>query len=75
LRYSIRTPRGNSAKWTILDNRGVAVFTGHYRQCEEWLDLCDAESRHLPKRSADYTIAFARMMASVGVCFHQMIGD
>jgi hypothetical protein len=74
LRYSIRTPSGNSTQWAVLNDRGVAVFSGHYQQCEEWLDLRDAESRRLPKRSAGYAIAFARMMTWLGASLRPLVG-
>lgn len=39
--YSVMLPRGESSIWRIVDDRGAVVFTGPYRQCEEWLDLAD----------------------------------
>ena len=39
--YTILSPKSNSATWMILNDRNEVVFTGHFRECESWLDLDD----------------------------------
>jgi hypothetical protein len=54
LHYSVLVPRGNSPNWKVLDDRGAVVFIGHYRDCEEWLDLAtmrESARGRLPDRS------------------------
>ena len=39
--YSVLPPEYNSLHWTIVDDRGDAVFSGQQEQCAEWLELAD----------------------------------
>jgi len=60
---SILVPRGNSPNWKILDDRGVVVFIGEYRDCEElldWVAMHESARGRLPDRSNGYTLKSAK---------------
>jgi hypothetical protein len=57
--YSVLQPESDSPNWTILDDRGEAVFSGHQEQCEEWLDLAEfsgAAGEWPPERITDVVL-------------------
>jgi hypothetical protein len=37
--YGVESLSGS--KWEVRDERGVSLFRGSMRQCEDWLDCCD----------------------------------
>jgi hypothetical protein len=49
-------------KWSVVLNHEHIMFTGNYRQCEDWLDRHDI---HVPAANKQATI-FERISATVG---------
>lgn len=48
--FAVQPGDGEGDVWKVLDEEGRPVFTGTWRQCEDWLDQYEHDLRRQEKR-------------------------